>query len=582
LDQASVVQTLRVTGALFRQCTTCLVPGMKRKREMKTKIQIMPACNGSDLKGTVYSHRLHYHWSNLEADRSGKNIGSPSCPCPKVDRFLRLNPRRKRNRQYFGKLLRRQAHFNLCASLYKTVDYNTFAKNGVLKLTEVELYFLSSVMTKSSSDEWALVYLGVGNGERFRHLRDEFFPGLSVIAFDPLDAFFDAFRTDIERSAELWSNDGSNFIFLVRCFDLEADINWIKEKFSGKRLLLISDIRGCNLKDGGTRFDTAADQELQWQAIQRLCPERSLVKFNNPEGVLEFDYAPGLLLKQIYCYYGTTELRLLIDGVPTHSRRYDIQDLFEQVQLHSDRLRGQVYATERHCDRFKLACLDCCFDCTVLWNTVSSYAEKNSRDPYEMLDSVLRNSLYDTRQSFAPWGDVGYYLNNGRLTEAMSTLDSHGAEDESDIDVSNLVDSLSAQQPALADRLTASLPRRASCADIIKLVGSLSNPFTLVKSELNGLLQYPSWTWTRGVDQARRKACSVDMSYYKKELCWYYKRGIHCSKGSDCTYKHGEDDVGTWTAENAYDAAICWHFQKGSCNFGNRCFWRHETADAST
>ena len=35
---------------------------------------------------------------------------------------------------------------------YKTMEYNTFTKNGVLKLTEVELFFLSKYMQTCCCD----------------------------------------------------------------------------------------------------------------------------------------------------------------------------------------------------------------------------------------------------------------------------------------------------------------------------------------------------------------------------------------------------------------------------------------------
>lgn len=469
----------------------------------------------------------------------------------------------------------------LCDNDYKSVGYHTFSKNGVLKLTEVELYFLSSKMTKDTSHEWAVVYLGVGNGERFRYLRDDFFPGLSVIAFDPLDSFFETSRDEIERNAELWSNDGSNFTFLIRCFEEDEDIGWMKEKLRGKRLLFISDIRGMNLVNHGTRFDKAHDQEVQWRAIQCLRPESSLVKFNVPDGDAEYyDYVPGVLLKQIFCYYGTTELRLLIDGVPEETRRYNLWELFEKVAIHHDRLRGQVYATTRRADRLKCTCLDSCFDCTVLWNTVSSYAEKNSVDPYDCLRNVMQSSLWGTRESRAIWPDVWFYLKQGRLMEAMAALDTDGQDDDVrlDVDARGLLESLSSQQPDLARRLTISLPRQASRADLIKVLGSLSKPFTLMKSELNALLEYPSWSWSRPVDANRRKVAAeiqnVDMPEKKSDVCWYYENGWTCSRGDDCTYKHGDLDV----RSKRY---MCWFFQQGHCSYGARCWLSHDVVEAN-
>lgn len=50
----------------------------------------------------------------------------------------------------------------------------------------------------------------------------------------------------------------------------------IREMTNGKRLLMISDIRGVALTDD-EHFDKVQDQEVQWQAIQALQPESSLV-----------------------------------------------------------------------------------------------------------------------------------------------------------------------------------------------------------------------------------------------------------------------------------------------------------------
>lgn len=87
------------------------------------------------------------------------------------------------------------------------IDSATNARNGSLKLTEVELFFLSSHMSKDSSRDWAVVYLGVGNGERFRFLRDEFFPHLTVVAFDPLDKFYTGSRSWVWNCAQRWNQD---------------------------------------------------------------------------------------------------------------------------------------------------------------------------------------------------------------------------------------------------------------------------------------------------------------------------------------------------------------------------------------
>merc|ERR1719230_1975969 len=123
-------------------------------------------------------------------------------------------------------------------------------------------------MTRATSCEWAVVYLGVSTGERFRYLRDDYFPGLAVVAFDPCDeASSHASRQVALRNARLWNSDGTDFTFHVRCFEGTKDIPLIQEQIKGRRLLLISDIRGCARLEDGARLDIASDSELQWQAI---------------------------------------------------------------------------------------------------------------------------------------------------------------------------------------------------------------------------------------------------------------------------------------------------------------------------
>jgi hypothetical protein len=350
------------------------------------------------MKKTRQAHRLHYHWTQLEADRAGLNAGSPLRPLPHTDRILHL----QQDREYremplstYWECPSEQVQFKNVADIYKTSDYNTFTKDGALKLTEVELYWLCSQMTRASSSEWGLVYLGLGNGQRFRWLRDDFFPGLSVIGFDPFEGThcYIADQAVALRNAEVWNNDGTNFRFYVRTFDVDNDIALIHEKMKGKKLLLISDIRGMALRQNGTTFDKGHDQDLQWKAIQRLRPVSSLLKFDSPYPYQQFFYyPPGVILKQVFSNFRTSEVRLVVDGVPQEVIKYNGWELKEQMMLHHKYLRGQVYETSRklHCTR----CFDCCFDCTVLWETVSTYAARNNVDPYKMLDIITQSHLH--------------------------------------------------------------------------------------------------------------------------------------------------------------------------------------------
>mmetsp|Transcript_35377 Transcript_35377/g.101620 ORF Transcript_35377/g.101620 Transcript_35377/m.101620 type:complete len:502 (-) Transcript_35377:33-1538(-) len=433
-------------------------------------------------------HRLHYHWSQLEEDRSEGNVGSHSNPHPKPDRVLHLDPHRCYDEwpSTADVCPIEDKQFSEVSGLYKTIEYNTFSKNGALKLTEIELSFISSFMTKHSVHEWVVVYLGIGNGERFRHLRDEYFPGLAIIAYDPIDEFYTGDRQDVIEQARVWSNDGTDFTFHVRCFDADAEVSCIREAAKDKQLLLISDIRGVAVTqmDYGSVFDKATDQELQWKAIQALRPVSSLLKFTAPNPRSQFYwYPPGVILKQTFIFFGSQEMRLRVDGVPAELKRYNNWEIYEKLMFHHKHMRGLVYGNMRHphCS----ACLDSCFDCTVLWDTVSSYAAKNAMDAHSVLDSIVSYHVYSCDSSsespaYRRWWDVETLLKKGYLMEAVAALEAVIEDDIDGFDWVKISNSLFSVQPDLAQRLRASLPRPASRRDLLQVLASLSDPFTLL------------------------------------------------------------------------------------------------------
>lgn len=468
------------------------------------------------------SHRLHYQWSQLEADRCGVSVGSPSHPLPKPDRTLQLHPECEYICRSASHCLAayspgpfEQERFAACSRRYKTIYYHTFEKCGGLKLTEAELFFLSSHMTSTSSSEWGVVYLGVGDGDRFRYLRDEFFPGLAVIAFDPAPDH--SYETDpVSKQAQLWNDDGTNFTFYVRCFELDSDVALIRQRLVGRRILLISDIRGDAYHGqafhGNTarRYDTKrhllatkteGDQDLQWRAIQGLCPVGSLVKFKVPSMEDRFyDYAPGVLLKQVFCSHGTYEVRLMIDGVPEKSKRYDGWELHEKMMFHHEHLRGQVYESPRRQDCTQ--CFDHCFDCTVLWDTVSAYAATNNIDPHKALRAVMKYHIYGPSwfcecmespgvgvpsHSQRFW-DVVFYLNRGFLMPAIAALELEDQDNEEDTDWVDVAQHIIGIQPELAQCIVL-VKRPASRRSLIQLLGSLGEPLTLLRTEMNGLVE---------------------------------------------------------------------------------------------
>lgn len=452
----------------------------------------------------MYSHRLHYRWSQLEADRSGLNLGSPIRPVPKAHRVLDLC----RGCEYeSGSLatsssVSEQTKFSACAAVYKSIDYNTFCKNGALKLTEVELYFLSSKMSRKTARDWAVVYVGIGTGERFRFLRDEFFPDLTVVAFDPLEGNFSGDRDVTVENAKRWSEDGTNFTFVMRCFT-EDECDWIRERTQGKKLLLISDIRGMHFKEGhdkpvetglDQKFDKDFDNQLQLKAIRILCPESSLVKFAIPDVHTQFyEYLPGVLLKQVFCWYGTGELRLMIDGNPKELVKYNNWEIFEKMQFHHECVRGQVYESARPLEASK--CLDHCFDCTVLWDTISAYAKQNDTNADETLLRIINFHIYspsDDNWNYT-WkpptmeerrNDVQECLRRGNVMQAIAALEVKGKDDDEEIDWTELTPKVSECQAMLGHRLRTSLQRPASRHDLINVLGSLSDPVTLLQSDI--------------------------------------------------------------------------------------------------
>lgn len=453
--------------------------------------------------------RLHYRWSHIEAGCCGLSEGSPQCPA-KVDRELKLDPDREYKEWPCGDCWEcplEKEKFTAVSDKYRNIDYNTFALSGVLKLTEVELFFLSSKMTMTSSSEWAVVYLGIGCGNRFRALRDEFFPGLLVVGFDPFEdgPFYTAETSAAFRNAELWNTDGTDFTYYVRCFDVEQDIGLVANHTKGRKVLLISDIRGVAMKPKGG-FDIQHDMDLQWAAIKSLRPVSSLVKFDAPDSYVQFfSYAPGVLLKQVFSNYCTHEVRLMIDGVPQEFRRYNSWELYKKMKFHHEHVRGHVHETPQR--RPYTACLDSCFDCSVLWNTVLTYATQNSLCPDRVLRSIIDSHVYipgdypgycwDEYKWVPPtlsqrWSDVEYYLQNGMLTEAIAGLEANGEDDAEDTDWSRIAQAVAPYQKNLAQRLRSELKGPASRADLIQALGSLSRPFTLIKTSLNGLLD-DSW-----------------------------------------------------------------------------------------
>jgi hypothetical protein len=225
-----------------------------------------------------------------------------------------------------------------------------------------------------------------------------------------------------------------------------------------------------------------------------LRPESSLVKFACPYAHEQFyEYVPGVLLKQAFCWYGTRELRLMIDGCPEETVKYNVWEIYEKMQFHHECLRGQVYESNRPANVTK--CLDHCFDCTVLWDTVSSYARQNDVGADDMLLRVINYHIYSPsdenfQYTWAPptlaqrRQDVQECLRRGNLMQAIAALEAKGKDGEEEMDWVDIVPKVAEIQPLLGHRLRICLHRPTSRDALIEVLGSLSDPLTLVQTDI--------------------------------------------------------------------------------------------------
>merc|ERR1712107_105495 len=113
------------------------------------------------------------------------------------------------------------------------------------------------------------------------------------------------------------------------------------------------------------------------------------------------------------------------------------------------------------------------------------------------------------------------------------------------------------------------------------LLGSLTAPFTLVRTELNGLIEYPPESWRvrkrhriADANAGSKDGSDADATWYKAAPCRYYMKWW-CAKGNDCTFQHGDADVATLTIK----AFPCWYYTQGWCAKGDECTFKHEDVD---
>lgn len=182
------------------------------------------------------------------------------------------------------------------------------------------------------------------------------------------------------------------------------------------------------------------------------------------------------------------------------------------------------------------------------------YARKNSLDPYDVLRKILVEHGYDSASPDAQGttcADMMSCLMSGRLMEAVAVLD--GIKDnELVVGWPDVINRLWSQQPDLARRLTlpdGGIPSRGS---LIRALGSLSEPFTLVRSELNGLLEYPKWSWNPLWQKyfAKQEAEKGQTKSVDLDMCWYFAKG-NCLSGDQCAWVHERKDVSTLAKDDA-------------------------------
>merc|ERR1711879_216014 len=152
-------------------------------------------------------------------------------------------------------------------------------------------------------------------------------------------------------------------------------------------------------------------------------------------------------------------------------------------------------------------------------------------DAHDVLKDLLKEYVYDPATSLGSstvWEGLEFYLKKGELMEAVAVLEGV-TMNERNANWLNIVNNLSTQQPELARRLMATGEELPSRDSLLRILGSLSVPFTLVRSELNGLLEYPEWSWNevwqRYFESKRRRT----------DQCSFFAQG-YCRNGDNCSY----------------------------------------------
>merc|ERR1712232_1137631 len=126
--------------------------------------------------------------------------------------------------------------------------------------------------------------------------------------------------------------------------------------------------------------------------------------------------------------------------------------------------------------------------------TLSAYAERNRVDACEVLRQVIKDFVYTpSPKDFLPYWecaswtveDVAWALSRGRLTEALAALELDVDGDRDAMDLANFASYIEWSQPSLAQRMKHDLKRPVSPSMLMHFLGTLSKPFTRVRSHWN-------------------------------------------------------------------------------------------------
>jgi len=83
----------------------------------------------------------------------------------------------------------------------------------------------------------------------------------------------------------------------------------------------------------------------------------------------------------------------------------------------------------------------------------------------------------------------------------------------------------------------------------------------------------------------------AEMSNYKSQLCRYWENSFSCSKGENCSYAHGKEELrapkgkdGSFVPRKDFEGGFpktkpCKFFMQGSCKFGASCKFSDENIE---